>query len=554
MWPSHVSSRLANLRAILESAGVIVSNSMMPDTELLLRYSEEHSEEAFTELVRRHVNFVYSVALRRLGGDAHRAEDVAQTVFTDLARKARSLSPKVRLAGWLYRSAHFAAAKAARTEYRRQQRETKAQTMQEIMSDSSPDSEWGRLRPVLDEAMQKLSEDDREAIVLRIFEGLTFEAVGEQLAISDTAARKRVDRALEKLQFQLRKQGITSTGAALYLVLSNQAVVAAPAGLAASITGLALTAAASTGVTAFGLFQIMSTNKLAAALAGIILGAALGTTTYQVHAKREAEAALAAAKNENLALSLRVRELEQSPQKIQQTAPAAEDELSTAPLTETQTNKQRNEARRAAKKSGVLTTPPKDAIATDPAIAAVTQQKNKVLKHYGGIFNELQLTKPERDHLTQLLIDKEQASIDFAAANAQQGEDVSQDPETFQAMVASTRETINGQIQALLGDDRYKQFQASETKQGQSALFVRLENRLAPFNAALSPEQTTQLQAVLQGLDIGHVNDQVVAQAGAFLSPQQLGALQEINEKRQAGAKKPKVQQAISQNLPASTK
>lgn len=144
--------------------------------------------------------------------------------------------------------------------------------------------------------------------------------------------------------------------------------------------------------------------------------------------------------------------------------------------------------------------------------------------------------------------------MDFAVASAQQGEDVSQDPEMFQAIVASNRDGIDSQIQALLGDDRYKQFIASDKKLGQSALVLRLQNRLTPFNAALSHEQIAKLQTVMQDLSISHVNNQVVAEAGAFLSPQQLGALQELNEKRQGGANKPKVQQAISKNLPASTK
>src|SRR5215468_4484646 len=135
---------------------------MRSDGEMLRAYAESRSEEAFSELVRRHVDLVYSAALRQLNGDAHLAQDVAQTVFTDLARKAASLSRRERLTGWLYTSVHFAAAKAVRSEQRRQAHEQEACTMRELLHDSSPDLEWNALIPVLDAAMNELKEIDRE--------------------------------------------------------------------------------------------------------------------------------------------------------------------------------------------------------------------------------------------------------------------------------------------------------------------------------------------------------------------------------------------------------
>jgi RNA polymerase sigma factor (sigma-70 family) len=104
----------------------------MTDSELLRRFAEEHFEEAFAELVSRRLALVYSAALRQVGGDAHRAEDVTQEVFIDLARKARSLSRHPALIGWLYTSTHFAAAKLIRTEQRRARREQEAIAMHTI--------------------------------------------------------------------------------------------------------------------------------------------------------------------------------------------------------------------------------------------------------------------------------------------------------------------------------------------------------------------------------------------------------------------------------------
>src|SRR5690606_11586804 len=112
---------------------------MDPDQELLHRYIELRSQAAFTELVARHINLVYAVALRRLNGHSAVAEDVAQQVFADLARKAPSLAGHSALAAWLYRSARFAAAQAARAEYRRKTREEEA--MARLHEETPPDGQ-----------------------------------------------------------------------------------------------------------------------------------------------------------------------------------------------------------------------------------------------------------------------------------------------------------------------------------------------------------------------------------------------------------------------------
>jgi DNA-directed RNA polymerase specialized sigma24 family protein len=96
----------------------------MDDIELLRRYSEQRSEEAFAELVSGHVNLVYSTALR-LVGEADLAEAVVQVVFLDLARKAKTLCRGTVLAGWLYRSTCLAAANLPRGERARWEGATK---------------------------------------------------------------------------------------------------------------------------------------------------------------------------------------------------------------------------------------------------------------------------------------------------------------------------------------------------------------------------------------------------------------------------------------------
>jgi len=212
---------------------------MTPDGELLRRYTETNSESAFAELVERHLNLVYSAALRQVNGDAHLAQDVAQTVFADLARKAASLARRPILTGWLYTSAHFAAAKAVRTERRRHTREEEAQLMNQLLCDPAPDLDWGKLRPVLDAAMLELNETDREAVLLRYFDNRPHAEIAGRLGLSENAARMRVDRALEKLRTLLVRRGVSTT-AALSAVISANAVQVAPAGLAVTISTAAL--------------------------------------------------------------------------------------------------------------------------------------------------------------------------------------------------------------------------------------------------------------------------------------------------------------------------
>ena len=193
---------------------------MLTDTELLRRYAGDRSEAAFGELVARHVNLVYSTALRLVGGDEQLARDVAQSVFTDLARKAVPLCNRRRrevadggtqanpsLSGWVYTGARFAAAKFVRAEQTRRKHEREAQVMNELLNSGSHEPEWSELRDVLDDAMSMLSDGEREAVLLRYFEGNDFRIVGAALGLSEDAARKRVSRALDKLRDALARRG-----------------------------------------------------------------------------------------------------------------------------------------------------------------------------------------------------------------------------------------------------------------------------------------------------------------------------------------------------------
>jgi RNA polymerase sigma factor (sigma-70 family) len=142
------------------------------DINLLRHYAADRSEAAFTELVRRHVDLVYSAALRQVDGNEQHASDAAQMVFTDLARKASRLIKHPSLTGWLYTSTRYAAAAIRRSDQRRRARELEAHTMNQLLQPSGTEPDWNHIRPVLDEAMHELKADDREALLLRFFERL----------------------------------------------------------------------------------------------------------------------------------------------------------------------------------------------------------------------------------------------------------------------------------------------------------------------------------------------------------------------------------------------
>jgi len=269
---------------------------MQDDRQLLRGYVADGSEAAFGELVARYVNLVYSAALRRTGGDAHLAQEVAQLVFTDLARKARSLPANVVLAGWLHRATRYAAAQLLRAERRRAAREQEALTMNALAPE--PTADWEQIRPLLDQALDELGSNDRDALILRFFEQRSLAEVGVALGSNEDAARKRVARALEKLRGIFTKRGVTLTGAAIAGAVSANAVQAVPLGLAAKISAAALLAGTTlTTTTAVVMTTLQKTiigATLAVAAAGAIYEARQAATARaEVQALKQAQAPLA---------------------------------------------------------------------------------------------------------------------------------------------------------------------------------------------------------------------------------------------------------------------
>lgn len=253
------------------------------DMDLVREYADRHTESAFGELVRRHINLVYSVALR-FTGHPQDAEDVAQAVFIILAQKACDLRAKTILTGWLYEATRFTAKRFLRTRVSRQLRDHK--TYMSTINDSNSESVWRQIAPFLEEAMARLSEKERTLVALRFFENKSAAETAALLGIQEWAARKRLERALEKLRRLLAMHGITSTAATIAGVISANSVQAAPLALAGTTTAVAVsggtTASTSTLTLVKEALKIMAYKKATTAAVGIVLFLLISGTTMIV--------------------------------------------------------------------------------------------------------------------------------------------------------------------------------------------------------------------------------------------------------------------------------
>ncbi len=235
---------------------------MTDDRHLLEQYTRNRSESAFSELVARNINLV---------------------------RKAGSLPRDAVLAGWLHQHACYTASKAVRTERRRQTREQTAMEMRALDDHTEPP--WGAIAPHLDEGLSQLSAEDRDAIILRFLKQQDLRTVGAALSISDDAAQKRVSRAVERLREFFAKRGLTVGASGLAVVLSTNAVQAAPDGLAVAIsTAAALTGRTVTATATATTTQAIAMTTLQKTVIGVTLAAAVGTGIYGVHEAHQASA------------------------------------------------------------------------------------------------------------------------------------------------------------------------------------------------------------------------------------------------------------------------
>jgi RNA polymerase sigma factor (sigma-70 family) len=502
---------------------------MADDAQLLRRYVETRSEAAFAELVDRHLGLVYHSALRRLDGDTHRAYDVAQGVFILLAQRAASLSHHPSLAGWLHTTTHFKVADLLRAERRRRRRETAVHLMHEILSEPPREADWDRLRPVLDEVLQELKPVDREAVLLRFFEGRAFAEIGERLAVTEQAAHKRVERALNKLRDRLTRRGLTSTTAALATCLGAHATLAAPAGLAAGITSAAVAAPIPTAVL---FLSFMSTTKMATTTAVLALGLLAGFTVHEIRASREAEARLHIARLEHDQLAARLRAAE---------APVARLKAENAALEQKAAHLRASPTSALSPAQSVFIMEEPDAarqgralVAQHPELRAAlaADLRAQLLQRYGELFARLGLTPAQIDECVRLL------SLARSRALGMHVVTLNEERIPGPQLMARFRE--------IVGETGYQQYREVDRAAPASLLTQNLAGSVYFTASPLTKTQAEQFQDLVRGVLSEPTNgkpvsgmwhyfppaiwDALLSRASAVLDAPQLSALRDLQQ------------------------
>jgi RNA polymerase sigma factor (sigma-70 family) len=264
----------------------------MTDSELLRQFVRENSQDAFSQLVNRHKNWLYSVCVRRLG-DPAMAEDAVQTVFQVLSRKASQLVDIPTLSPWLHQAAKYAAHSLRRSQLRRTHYEREAAAMNATEIPGPHDLHWNQIEPDLEPALDKLAERDRQAILMRFYEQQSHSEIAAKLNISEEASQKRISRAIDRLRALLSRSGTTIPATAIAGLLLANAVRPAPAALAAACCAPAgsLSPHALAVSKAIGHGMFIAKIKLAAVAAGILL--AIPTAAMVIHSYSVKHPALA---------------------------------------------------------------------------------------------------------------------------------------------------------------------------------------------------------------------------------------------------------------------
>lgn len=477
--------------------------------QLLADYAENGSETAFRELVSNYVDLVYSAAVRLVNNDSHLAEDVTQTVFADLAKMAQKVSRDAMLGGWLHRHTVFVASKIMRGERRRQVRERQAVEMNELEDHSA--ANLAQVAPILDEAINELGAEDRAAIMLRFFEQQDFRSVGEALGNNEDAARKRVDRALEKLESLLKRRGIALSATALAATLGTSAVSAAPVGLAVSISSAALASAAAGGGTTLTILKIMSMTKMKVAVVGVIVAAGVAIPLAMQH-KTNTEL-----RAENETLRQQASKLDELTKENERLARlAASPTVASAAKT---TNDPQREVLRLRGEVGKLRQINADTAASKtngPSMLSAMrdnpdmwkmirdQQKMGMGMIYGKFSKDAKLPKEQSEKLNDLLADNIMENIDRITEVLQGGKTGAD----FEAVFAAQDASLLEKAKELLGPDNFSQYEDYTRKIASHLTAEQFKEKLTGDKAA-KDVKAKQLYQVMQ-----EESEQALARAG----------------------------------------
>lgn len=474
---------------------------MRSDAELLSHYSKLGDQAAFAELVHRHLPLVYRAALRQLNGDTHRAMDVAQQVFLAVARQSRALVRHPNLTAWLYSATHRITCQAIRTEMRRTERE-KAWAQANSVPEPTPPVPWSAITPVLDDAVRALGRLDRDAILLRFFNDRSFAEVGSALHLSEDAARMRVNRALGRLREELATRGIAVATGPLAAMLTDDAVLGAPSGLAGSIATTAETVTPAAFSTS-SLVVLMSAPKLVPAMLALLAAIALGLATQQWSTARITAAEL---EQEQTAVAQLRAELNAWEQKGQAPSVAGTIPQPAAPRPSLDDYFEQQKAKGDR------------FLAAHPEVrSALAQfQRAKIRGKYLSFYRERNLSHTQ-------IIAFEDALIGTSGV-------IRDDVGTLTVGTELKSDEMNTRLREILGDESFARFQAVRTYE---PLAQRIAARLSAFNEPLSPDTCNAIRTILECnyvLDRDRENQwgQALTDLAQILSPSQIDAVRGV--------------------------
>jgi RNA polymerase sigma factor (sigma-70 family) len=427
------------------------------DMDLLRQFAQGKSQDAFTELVGRHVSLVYSSALRQVRSP-QLAEEVAQAVFIALAQQASRLRPDTVMAAWLYATTHGKSIDLIRREARRQAREQIAMQLSDANA-SDASATWARIEPFLDEAMNSLEARDRAALLLRYFENKSLRDVGSALGTSEDAAQKRISRALEKLReyFSSRKVAIGTAG--LATLLSAHAIEAAPIGLAATITsGAVVASAAATTSTLAQITQLIAMTTLQKTIITTVLAASIGVGVYearQVSTLRDQVKNLEQQKVEQETLAKQAR---QDRDRVTNKVAALSGENATLKNVPAETLKLRGEVGRLRQENSSLSSSSAlNKITANPESRKMLreQQKMGMGALYRGFQKQQQIPAEKVSQFNDLLADHIMDNVDHVTTSLRD----KLSPEQMNELFSSQEAQLNQKVQELLGPEAGAQYQ-----------------------------------------------------------------------------------------------
>jgi RNA polymerase sigma factor (sigma-70 family) len=507
---------------------------MTDDPTLLRRYLEKRDQDAFTEIVRHHLPFVYSAALRRTNGDSHLANDVAQVVFSSLAHESERLLRHASIIGWLYVATRNAAFNALRAERRRRQRELVVMSS-ELPADSAID--WEQLRPVLDAAIDRLSSIDRDAVLLRFFEARTYGEIGRILDVTEDAARVRVDRALTKLRSRLSRAGITSTAAALGLALTSHAVAAEPAGMVQTIAMQAMVPDIAPLASLTSILHMMNTSKMIWTAAATIVVLSIASAVFEGNQARNGDAALTAIRAERDELKIDIQRLESQNASAQNPARLTGPSITAEPPPKLTAQVGGPRPTDPAISPNALR--PSNPLASlyslrsnpDAMEAWLKAERSSLVLQFEPLFQRLRLTDAQQDAFKHVAMEKFEAVADISSTARAQNL-AATDPAIRAAFKEATDQAENA-WRSLLGPDGYQQLQqfgaTMEIRETVRSLAGDLYPT-APLDANTAERLVETIAQNTKQSSSGYKVDTtdwpaVLASSAGFLSPTQLSML-----------------------------